>query len=134
MRADDDVHAALPELFDDTLLLAARAKPRQQLDAHRIIRHAFAKRIEVLLREHSGRHQHRHLLAAHDCFERGADRDFGFAIAHVAANQPVHRLGRFHVALRVHDGAHLVRRFFIHERAFKLALPRIVLRVRVARL
>ena len=55
--------------------------------------------------EHGRRHEHGDLLAVHDGLERGADRDFGFAKADVAADQAIHGLGRFHVLLRFGDGA-----------------------------
>jgi hypothetical protein len=41
----------------------------------------------MLLREDRGRHEHRDLLVVHHGLERGADRDLGLAVAHVAADQ-----------------------------------------------
>ena len=41
----------------------------------------------------------------------------------VAADQPVHRLGPFHVGLGLDDGAHLVGGFLEDEGALELALP-----------
>ncbi len=101
VRADDDIHRAGRQVLDDALLLAAGAEAREQLDANRIIRHALAERVEMLLRQHGRRHQHGDLLAVHHRFERGADGDLGFAVADVAADQAVHRLGAFHVGLRL---------------------------------
>ena len=105
MRADDDVHRARRQIFDDLFLFARRAKTREQFDAHRIIRHALAEGIEMLLRENGRRHQDRDLSSVHHRLERGANGDFGFAEADVAANQAIHRLGPFHVGFRFGDGA-----------------------------
>jgi hypothetical protein len=65
-------------------------------------------------------------FAAHHGFERSANGNFRFPVAHVAADQTVHRLGPFHVALRLDDRAHLVRCFLVNKRAFEFALPRVV--------
>ena len=69
----------------------------------------------MLFRQQRGRHQHRHLIAAHDRDEGGAQRDFGLAETDVAANQPVHRLACGHVGDHGLDGALLVRGFFKTE-------------------
>ena len=84
----------------------------------------------MLLRENRRRHENGNLFSVHHGLERGADGDFGFAKADVAANQTVHRLGAFHVGFGFGDGGDLVRRFLVNERAFKFALP---LRVRLER-
>ena len=99
MRADDNVNRASRQIFDDFLLLALGAKAREQLDANRIIRHAFAEIVEMLLRENGRRHENRNLFSAHHGLERGANGDFRFAKTNVAANQTIHWLGVFHVGL-----------------------------------
>ena len=131
MRADNDVHRARRELLDNFRLLALGAETRKQFHAHRIIRHALAEIIVVLLREHGGRHEDGDLLAIHHRLERRADRYFGFAEANVTADQAVHRLCAFLVSLCSGDGGHLIRRFLVDESALELALP---LRVRLARM
>ena len=45
----------------------------------------------VLLGQDRGGHEHGHLLAVHHGLEGGAHGDLGLAVAHVAADQPVHR-------------------------------------------
>ena len=64
----------------------------------------------MLLREHRGRHQHRHLPPVHHRDERRAQRHLGLAEAGVAADQPVHRLGPAHVADHFVDRGELVGR------------------------
>ena len=61
------------------------------------------QRLLVLEREHRRRREERDLLAVHHRLERGAHRDFGLAVADVAAEQAVHRRRRLHVALDVGD-------------------------------
>ena len=123
VRADDHVHAAVGQIFDDALLLAAGAKAREQFDANGIIGQALPERVEMLLRQHSRRHQHGDLLSVHHGLERGADGDLGFAKADVATNQAIHRLGFFHVGFGFLNGAPLIGGFLKKEGAFKLALP-----------
>ena len=48
----------------------------------------------MLEREHRGGREHRHLLAIAQRLERRAHGDFGLAVAHVAAEQAIHRLRR----------------------------------------
>ena len=47
----------------------------------------------MLLRQYRRRHEHRHLLAVHGRLECSADGHLRFAVADVAAKQPVHRAG-----------------------------------------
>ena len=60
------------------------------------------------------------LLSA-DRFESRAHGDFGLAVADIAAEQPVHGLGRFHVALDVNDGHVLIFGFAEFEGVLELA-------------
>src|SRR5438270_3545558 len=99
MRSDDDVDAALPEQLEDFLLLTLRPKAAEHFDPDRIIEHSLAKNFEVLLRKDGGRGQHHHLMTVHHRFERGSNRDLGFAEADIAANQSVHWARTFHVDL-----------------------------------
>jgi len=130
--ADDDVHRAGGEAADGLLLGAAGAEAGEQFKADGIIGHALAEGVEVLLRQHGGGHQHGDLLAAHDRFERGADANFGFAEADIAADEPVHGLGALQVGFGFGDGARLVGRFLEEEGALELALPGNVAREGVA--
>ena len=134
VRADDDVHRPGCQVADYLLLLAPCPKTGEQLDAHRVIGHPLAERVKMLLGEHGRGHQHRHLPAVHHRLERGANGHFGLAESDVAANQPVHRLGLFHVGFGFHNGAHLVGCFLVDKGALKLALPRRVGRKGMARL
>ena len=111
MRADDNIHGTGGKILDHAFLLAWRAEAREQFDAHGVVGHALAKGVEVLLRENRGRHQDGDLLAAHHRFEGSANRDFCFAKANVAADEPVHGFGPFHIKLRCLDRLHLVGRF-----------------------
>ena len=56
------------------------------------------KVLTVLLGEHGGGHQHRHLAAVGHRLERRAQRDLGLAVADVARDQPVHGPRALHVA------------------------------------
>ena len=121
--ADDDVHRAAGQILDHTLLCAAGAEAGKQFDADRVIGHALAEDVEMLLRQHGRRHQHGHLFAVHHRLERGTNGDLGLAEADVAADQPVHRLGFFHVDFGFLNGAPLIGRFLKNEGAFEFALP-----------
>ena len=87
----------------------------------------------VLVGEDRRRGEDGRLLAVEDALEDGAHRDLGLAVADVAAEEPVHRLLRLHVALDVADRAELVGRLRELERLLELLLPRRVLREGVPR-
>src|SRR2546428_30867 len=89
--------------------------------------------VVMLLRQDGGGHQSGDLLAVHHRLERRAERDLGLAVADVARDQPVHRLGCLHVTLDVLDGQPLVGRLLKFERRLQLLLPWRVCREGVAR-
>ncbi len=94
----------------DLLLLPLRHEAAEHGHLHRERAEPPLEGAQVLLRQHGGRHQHRHLLAVLHRLEGGAQRDLGLAVADVAADQPIHRPAAEHVALHLLDGAQLVRR------------------------
>ena len=77
----------------------------------------------MLLGKHRGGNQNRHLLAVHDGLHHGAEGDFGFAEAHVAAEKTVHGDGGLHVVLDVRDAAKLVVGLRVGEIVLKFFLP-----------
>gem|GEM_PF-2882498 len=121
--ADEDVDLTGFAPLDRVGHLRAGAEARQHFHFHRERHQAFLEAFEVLLREDGGRHQHGDLLAVHHRLERGADGDLGLAVADVAADQAIHRLGRFHVAFDLVNGTLLVRGLGVGEGRLELALP-----------
>ena len=85
--------------------------------------HTLAERIEVLLRQDRGGHQHSHLHAILYCFEGSADSDLCFAVTDIAADQAVHDPAALHIALRIFDRRQLVLGLVIREHFLQLALP-----------
>src|SRR5215213_4364755 len=77
VRADDDVDVARLDALDYLLLLLRRAEARDQLDGDGEGREARAEGLVVLIREHGGGREHRHLLRVHDGLEGGAHGDLG---------------------------------------------------------
>ena len=126
VRSDHDVDRAVGEPLLHRERLLAGAKARQHLDVHRVARHALAKRVVVLAREHRRRHEHGDLPAIRDRLERRAHRDLGLAVADVAAQQPVHRARALHVRLHRDDRGELVGRLLVRKRRLELVLHRLV--------
>ena len=77
----------------------------------------------MLLRQHRRRHQHGHLLAVLHGLERGAQGDLGLAIAHVAADEAIHRARALEVGFDFFDRAQLVFGLDVGERRFEFLLP-----------
>ncbi len=107
----------------DLASLARSEEARQHLDAHGVGGEPLAERLEVLLGQQRGGHEHRHLLAVLHRLERRPDGHLGLAEAHVAAHQAVHRRGLLHVGLDVGDRRELVGRLLIGEAVLELLLP-----------
>ena len=110
VRADDDVHLAVTDVLQDLLLLRGIHEAVEHLDANREACEALLEGAEVLVAEHRGRAQHRHLAALQGHLGSGAHGHLGLAEAHVAHQQPVHGSGRLQVGLDRLAGLDLVRR------------------------
>lgn len=87
----------------------------------------------MLKRQNRGRHKNRHLLAVHDCLERGTQGHLGFAEAHIAAKESVHRTRLFHIPFDFTHCLQLPVGLFVFETGLKFALPFGVGRKGVAR-
>ena len=121
--ADGDIDLALGQVGQRRLEFLGRAEAAEHLDAHRERLEAPLEGLEVLKCEHRGGRQHGHLLAIAQRLEGGAHHHLGLAEAHVAAQQAVHGLRAFHVALDLLDGGELVARLGEFEGVFEFALP-----------
>jgi len=123
VRADDDIHLAQRQLEHDLVLFAGRTEAREHLHAHRKSRKPLAEGLVVLLSQNSRRHQDGHLFAVHDGLKGRTQGDFCLAVAHVAAQEPVHRTRGLHVLLDLIDGLQLVFRLDEGKTCFKIPLP-----------
>ena len=115
------------DFFDNLLLLLGRPEAGDHLDVDGELRKAPLERLEVLEAEHRGGREHRDLLAVLHGFERGAHGHFGFAVANIAAEQPIHGCGRLHIVLDGADRRDLVVGLVIVEGVFKFLLEFVVL-------
>jgi len=113
--ADDNINFAGGECGDSLFLLAGMNEAGEDGDAHGVFGHAFGDSVPVLLGEDGGGDEDSGLFAGHDGFKGGAQGDFGFAEADVAANEAVHGAGGFHVLLNFGNGAGLVGGFGVGE-------------------
>ena len=68
MRADHDINSTFGEVGNDFLILSTASEAAHHIDNDRILSHALAKGVEVLLAEHGSRHQQRDLLAGQHRF------------------------------------------------------------------
>ncbi len=77
----------------------------------------------MLLGKYGGGNQHRHLFPVHNRLEGRPHRHLGFAVAHVAAQQPVHWPFSFHIPFCLFNAPQLVGGFLVGEQVIKLLLP-----------
>ena len=123
VRADDQIHLANGKIRQHLILLRRALEAAQALHAERVGAETVAEGALVLLGQHRGGHQHRHLLASAAGAEGRANGHLGLAEAHVAADQPVHRARLMHVALHRSDGGALIGRLFVGEARLEFPLP-----------
>ena len=123
MGPDHDVHGPRRQPRQDCSGLLIGAHPGELLHHDREGRQPFFEGEVVLLGEHRGGNQQRHLAAPLDRLEGRAQSDLGLAEADVSAEQPVHGPSGLHVALDVLDDQELVAGLLIGERGFQLLLP-----------
>ncbi len=129
MRAHHNIDLARLEPGDDLARLLGRGEAAEQLNADGVLEHPGRDGRPVLEGPHGGRRKDGGLPAPGDALEGGADGHLCFAETDVAADEAVHGLARFHVCLRLVDGAQLVGRFTPGEAGFKLPHPAGVCRV-----
>ena len=124
VRADDHVHRAGPQALDGPVDLLGGLEPAHGRHIDREPFEPFAEGLVMLLDQQRGGHEHGHLLAVLHGLEGRAQRDLGFAKAHVAADQAIHRHGLLHIGLDLVDGGELVGGLLIGESVLQLLLPR----------
>ena len=132
VRADHDVDSAFGKVSDNFFVLLRAAEATDHINNDWVFGHALAKGVEVLLAKHGGWHQQGDLFAREHGFECSTDCDFGFAKAHVTANQTVHRQCCLHVRFGGFDGSELIGCFGEREGPFEGRLPRVIWRKGVA--
>ena len=130
--ADDDIDGAISNAGHGGALGLGGLETTETIDPHGIGGVTFAQIFPVLLGEDRGGDEKRGLFALLHGLEDCADRDFRFAEADIAADEPVHRAGAFHIALGFEDGPLLVLGFLVDECVLEFLLPCGIGRIRVA--
>ena len=120
MGPHHDVDAAGRQPLQNRFLLSPGAKPAEALDLDAKVLEAVSEGFKMLFREDGGGHQYGHLLAVEHRHEGRSQGHLGLPIAHVAADQPVHRLGTGHILSDIFDRFDLVGGFLVRETALEL--------------
>ena len=124
--ADQDVDFSGFHLLQNFFLLLRGAEAADHFNGDGKRRKALFESFVVLEGQHGRGREHGHLLVVADGLEGGAHGDFRLAVADVAAEQAIHGLRRFHVALDVGDRGFLIFGLAKLEGVFELAHPFIV--------
>ncbi|OQA06147.1 MAG: hypothetical protein BWY66_02029 [bacterium ADurb.Bin374] len=130
--ADQHVELAGRGFLQGLLLVGWFSEPAHEVDRDREPVESVQKRLVMLEREQGGGGEHGDLLAGAHGLERGAHRHFRFAVADIAADQPVHRRVCLHVGLDRHDRLVLVGGFVVGKPFLHLHLQLAVGREREA--
>ncbi|MPM22919.1 hypothetical protein SDC9_69379 [bioreactor metagenome] len=124
MGADDDVDLPFRERALDRLALLRGLKARKTRGLDGKVCKPRTHGVVVLLRENRSRHKNRRLLSVLHALKARPQRHFRLAVAHVPAEQAVHRARVFHIRLNLFNALLLVGREFIREPLFERPLPR----------
>ncbi len=128
MCPHNHVNFAALELADNCFLLLRRAKTRKQLHTDGKAFHPAGNGLVVLpCKDRRGNH-HSALLSVRHALERGAQGNFRFSEADVAAQQPIHRDTALHIRFDLVDTAELIVGFIKLEVRLKIALPLVIRR------
>ena len=104
MGADEQVDLSLRRPLQNVLGLLGGAEPAQHLHRHREGAEAVHGGGIVLLGQHRGGYQNGGLLAVQNALHHRPQGHLRLAVAHIAAQQPVHGYGLFHIRLDLPDG------------------------------
>ena len=122
VRAHHDVHLTVLEPLQHLLRVGSRAGTAQVLHAAGEVFQSLRKGAPMLVGQHGGGHQHRHLLVVTCRLEGSTHGHLGLAEAHVATHEAVHRALTLHVGLDVYGSLQLVGRVFVEEARLQLVL------------
>ena len=86
MGANYNVDLSCCELRKALFVLCGAAEAADHVDNDRVLRHALAEGVEVLLTEHGGGHKNGDLFACEYGFECGANGNLGLAESDVATD------------------------------------------------
>ncbi len=126
MRADNDVDRAVRHAFQRGFSGFAVVETRKASDFHREIGETVGKVLRVLLDQKRGRGEYGDLFAAHHRHKRGAQGNFGFAEADIAAHKAIHRLRLRQIFNHGGDGGGLVFGFLVAEAVSKRLIIQLV--------
>ena len=132
MCAHDNIDGAACDSVAGGLRLLGADETRQRAHLQRKAAKTLGKTFEMLPRQQGRGGDHRHLHARHGRDKGRAHRHFGLAKAHIAANQPVHRIARAEIGQDILDRAQLIIGLHIGK-ARAERLPGVMLRLQHGR-
>lgn len=119
---DDDVDFTGGEVVQDGFCLLGIAGSREIVHAYGHVFETFGESSEVLVSEYGGGYEKGGLFVVGSGFEGGADSNFCFSEAYVAADEAVHGVGAFHVGFDGLCGFELVWGVVVEEGGFEFVL------------
>ena len=121
---DEQIHSARFHPLQHILHLRRCAESGQHLHRHRERPEPGDGRGVVLLCQHGGGYQNGGLFAVQNALHGRPQRHLRLAVAHIAAQQPIHGRRLLHIPLDIPDSGQLVVRLRVVEIILKLPLPR----------
>ena len=125
VSANDNINLAVFQALAHLRQFLGGNKPRCACDVHREPAKPLHESLVMLAGEQRGWHHNGDLLAFHDRDEGGAKRNLGFAEAHVAADQPIHRAAHCEVFGDRIDARELIVGFLVREAREKFGVSAI---------
>ena len=123
MCADHNVDRARSQPFECLPCFGRTHQPGKRANLEGILSKAGRKTTSVLFGQHGGGHKHRHLMPCINGLECSPHRQLRFTEAHIAAEQPIHRLWLLHISPNGLDRRELIRSLVVGKRSLKVVLP-----------
>ena len=123
MCADEDIHLAAFHPAEGLLHLGGGAEAGHHVNVDGVLLEPSQGGEVVLPGQHGGGHQNGGLLVVQHALHHGPEGHLGLAVAHIAAQQPVHGGGPLHIPLDLLDAPQLVVRLGIFKLLLELPLP-----------
>ena len=123
---DKDIHLTVRKTLDNGLGLCRRPGAAQIFHTAGQAFQALLESLEMLIGKNGGGNEDGHLLVVRHRLESGTHGNLGLAEAYVAAYQPVHGAGAFHIRLYVGGRLALVGGILVNERRFQFPLQETV--------
>ena len=121
--SDHDIYQTFFRIFNSLLLLCRSSKSAHKIHSHRKIPHTLLECMIMLLCKNRCRHKIYNLLTLLHRLKGCTNCNLSLTVSHISADQTIHNLRAFHIALYCFDCKKLIFGLFERKHFLKFLLP-----------